>query len=98
MSFRIPVGVLNAWMLTRIDQLVEQMDRRLGGWHLGDAAEMLRGAFWGEFCDTYLEAIKVPELAAFLTLAKAFSPPTAAARPITALAPMPASCSCAPRR
>ncbi len=54
---------VNAWMLTRLDRLVEQMDGRLAGWHLGDAAEMLRSAFWGEFCDTYLEAIKVPELA-----------------------------------
>ena len=50
-------------MLARLDALVEQMDRRLDGWHLGDAAESLRGAFWGEFCDTYLEAAKVPELA-----------------------------------
>jgi valyl-tRNA synthetase len=54
---------IDAWMLTRLDQLVENADRRLTGWHLGDAAEMVRASFWGEFCDTYLEAIKVPELA-----------------------------------
>jgi len=58
-----PAHPLNAWMVTRLDQLVENMDRRLAGWHLGDAAEMVRASFWGEFCDTYLEAIKVPELA-----------------------------------
>ncbi len=54
---------LNAWMLTRLDQLVEHTDRRLAGWHLGDAAELVRASFWGEFCDVYLEAVKVPELA-----------------------------------
>ncbi len=58
-----PSHPLNAWMLTRLDQLIESMDRRLEGWHLGDATEMVRTSFWGEFCDTYLEAIKVPELA-----------------------------------
>ncbi len=54
---------VNAWMLARLDRLIEHMDRRLAGWHLGDAAEALRSAFWGEFCGTYLEAVKVPELA-----------------------------------
>ena len=54
---------VNAWMLAHVDRLIEQMERRMRGWHFGDAAESLRTAFWGEFCDTYLEAIKVPELA-----------------------------------
>jgi valyl-tRNA synthetase len=58
-----PAHPLNAWMLTRLDELIDTSDRRLEGWHLGDAAEMVRASFWGEFCDTYLEAIKVPELA-----------------------------------
>ncbi len=55
---------MNAWMLTRIDGLVSQVDARFGGWHFGDAAESIRASFWDEFCDQYLEAIKVDELSA----------------------------------
>jgi valyl-tRNA synthetase len=54
---------VNRWMLTRLKQLVERVNDRLDGYFFGDAAELIRTGFWGELCDFYLEAIKVPPLA-----------------------------------
>ena len=54
---------VNRWMLARVRDLVEHTTRRLDSYYFGDAAEQIRGAFWGEFCDFYLEAIKVEPLA-----------------------------------
>lgn len=53
---------VNRWMLARCRELVERIDARFGEYHFGDAAELVRNAFWGEFCDFYLEAIKVAPL------------------------------------
>ncbi len=53
---------LNQWMLTRRNALVQLVDRRMQAFAFGDAAEQVRSSFWGEFCDFYLEAIKVEEL------------------------------------
>ncbi len=53
---------VNRWMLDKRRQLVERIDARLAEYRLGDAAEVIRSSFWGEFCDFYLEAIKLPEL------------------------------------
>ncbi len=58
-----PSHPVNRWMLARLGELASSVTRRLDGWNLGDAAEMIRSSFWGDFCDFYLEAIKVPELA-----------------------------------
>lgn len=54
---------VNRWMLSRFNRLVGQVNRRMESYHFGDAAEHVRGAFWGEFCDFYLEAVKVEEMA-----------------------------------
>ncbi len=53
---------VNRYLLDTIRTLVERVDERLAAYHFGDAAEIIRGSFWGEFCDFYLEAIKIPEL------------------------------------
>ena len=60
---RLVAHPVNRWMLARHDALVERIDARFAEYHFGDAAEIVRGSFWGEFCDFYLEAIKIPELA-----------------------------------
>ncbi|HSR52660.1 MAG TPA: valine--tRNA ligase, partial [Acidobacteriota bacterium] len=57
------VHPLNRWMLTRRNVLLERINRRMEAFAFGDAAEQIRSAFWGEFCDFYLEAIKVDEVA-----------------------------------
>ena len=55
---------VNRWMLAESDRLVAAVTARLDNLVFGDVAEQVRSAFWGQFCDFYLEAIKVPELAA----------------------------------
>ncbi len=54
---------VNRWMLHRVRALVERIDSRFADYRFGDAAEIIRGSFWGDFCDFYLEAIKNPALA-----------------------------------
>ncbi len=54
---------VNRWMLARLRELVARVDARLGEYHFGDAAELIRSSFWSEFCDFYLEAIKIAPLA-----------------------------------
>jgi valyl-tRNA synthetase len=54
---------VNRWMLVRLRKLIESVNDRLENYSLGEAGEQIRGSFWGEFCDFYLEAIKVEELA-----------------------------------
>jgi valyl-tRNA synthetase len=53
---------VHRWMLEKRRSLVERIDARFAEYHFGDAAEIVRGSFWGDFCDFYLEAIKIPEL------------------------------------
>jgi valyl-tRNA synthetase len=47
----------------RLAEVVERVSSRLGAYTFGDAAEVVRQSFWGEFCDFYLEAIKVSPVA-----------------------------------
>ncbi|MEE8524231.1 MAG: class I tRNA ligase family protein, partial [Thermoanaerobaculia bacterium] len=54
---------VNRWMLVRLRRAVTRVDDRLQAFYFGDAAEIVRQSFWGELCDFYLEAIKVPTLA-----------------------------------
>ncbi len=54
---------VNRWLLARTRALVERVDGRFGDFAFGDAAEIVRSTFWSDFCDVYLEAIKVPALA-----------------------------------
>jgi len=54
---------INRWVLDETDRLVASVTARLDQLVFGDVAEQLRSAFWSNFCDFYLEAIKVPELA-----------------------------------
>jgi valyl-tRNA synthetase len=54
---------VNRWMLMRLADVVDRVSGRIDAYLFGDAAEVLRQSFWGEFCDFYLEAIKVPPLA-----------------------------------
>ena len=54
---------VNRWMLARLSEAVERVSGRIEAFYFGDAAEVVRQSFWGEFCDFYLEAIKVPPVA-----------------------------------
>ncbi len=54
---------VNRWVLVRLKRLIEAVNGRLDLYSLNDAAEQIRASFWGEFCDFYLEAIKVEDIA-----------------------------------
>lgn len=53
---------VNRWMLMRLKKLIATANNRLAGFAFNDAAEHIRASFWGEFCDFYLEAIKLESL------------------------------------
>ena len=57
------VHPVNRWMLSRAHELVHLATARLQAFAFGDVAEQIRTAFWSDFCDVYLEAMKTPELA-----------------------------------
>lgn len=54
---------INQWILSRIHSVIEQTDKWLEVYNFNEAAETVRGAFWNDFCDFYLEAIKSESLA-----------------------------------
>lgn len=53
---------VNRWMLARLKALIELTDARLSAYSFNDASENIRISFWGEFCDFYLEAIKLEQI------------------------------------
>jgi valyl-tRNA synthetase len=55
----LPAHPLNRWMLARAHGLVHLADQRMASWAFGDAAEQIRASFWNDFCDVYLETVKV---------------------------------------
>lgn len=53
---------VNLWMLDRLQNTVSEVTSAFQRYSFGDAADLLRNAFWSEFCDFYLEATKSEEL------------------------------------
>jgi valyl-tRNA synthetase len=54
---------VNRWMLRRVHDTAAEVTAGFQRYSFGDAADMLRTAFWTDFCDFYLEATKAEELA-----------------------------------
>jgi valyl-tRNA synthetase len=54
---------VNRWILSRLNRLIDTVNFRLETYSINEAAEQVRASFWGEFCDFYLEAIKVDDVA-----------------------------------
>jgi valyl-tRNA synthetase len=48
-------------MLQRIDAITADVTAAFQRWAFGDAADILRNAFWTDFCDFYLEATKAED-------------------------------------
>jgi valyl-tRNA synthetase len=46
------------WILSRLSQTVQRVDRALEAFRVHEAAETIHGFFWGEVADWYLELIK----------------------------------------
>lgn len=53
---------VNRWMNFRMNQLIRDVSRHFENYQFNDAVELLRAVFWNEFCDFYLEAVKVEDL------------------------------------
>ncbi len=47
------------WILGALDQCVRDVDEKLNGWRLNEAASRIYDFFWNEFCDWYLELAKI---------------------------------------
>lgn len=53
---------INLWLFGRMNNLISEIQTHLEKFEFGEAIEKLRAFFWNEFCDFYLEAVKVEEL------------------------------------
>ena len=47
------------WILAALDRCVRDVDDKLSGWRLNEAASRIYDFFWSEFCDWYLELAKI---------------------------------------
>jgi valyl-tRNA synthetase len=54
---------VNKWMSRRLNEAVRETSAAFARDSYGDAADVLRNAFWTDFCDFYVEATKADELA-----------------------------------
>jgi valyl-tRNA synthetase len=53
---------INCWLYQRMNTLISKTQTHLAKFEFSEAIEELRTVFWSEFCDFYLEAVKVEEL------------------------------------
>jgi valyl-tRNA synthetase len=61
---RQDISFLNRWILSRYNSILKEIIKALDVFRLNEAANILYGFFWHEFCDWYLEMIK-PEIKNF---------------------------------
>jgi len=65
-DFGVPVSSvmhpMNRWMHSRLQKIVSEVTAAFQRYAFGDAADLLRNAFWSDFCDVYIEATKAEEL------------------------------------
>jgi valyl-tRNA synthetase len=59
-----PVGLKDAplearWILSRLHRTAGEINQALGEYRFHEAANTLYGFFWGDFCDWYLEMVKL---------------------------------------
>jgi valyl-tRNA synthetase len=62
------------WILSRLHRITGEINLALGEYRFHEAANTLYSFFWGDFCDWYLEVVKLrlPERAALATLLSVF--------------------------
>jgi valyl-tRNA synthetase len=56
----LPPTVVEAWILSRLQQVIQETRERLDAYEFDQAANTLYQFIWHEFCDWYLEFIKPP--------------------------------------
>jgi valyl-tRNA synthetase len=52
------LDIINRWILSRFYSVLKEVTQKLEIYKFNDAANILYGFFWHEFCDWYLEIIK----------------------------------------
>ncbi|MBU1870224.1 MAG: valine--tRNA ligase [Candidatus Omnitrophica bacterium] len=52
------LSIVNRWILSRFYSVLKEINKDLGSFKFNEAANLLYGFFWHEFCDWYLELIK----------------------------------------
>jgi valyl-tRNA synthetase len=52
------LSLINRWILSRFYSTLKELGTLLDGYKFNEAANLLYGFFWHEFCDWYLEMIK----------------------------------------
>ena len=52
------LNLVNRWILSRFYSALKEVDKNLDLYRFNEAANLLYGFFWHEFCDWYLEMIK----------------------------------------
>ncbi len=55
------LSIVNRWILSRFYSTFKEVDQALDSFQFNEAANLLYGFFWHEFCDWYIEIIK-PEI------------------------------------
>ncbi|MEW6095863.1 MAG: valine--tRNA ligase [bacterium] len=55
------LSLADRWILTRLNQVVEQVTNNLESFYFNESAQILYDFIWHEYCDWYLELLK-PEL------------------------------------
>lgn len=53
--------IFDSWILHLLSKFEEDFDNSIENYRLSDGAELLYNFFWKEFCDWYLEIIKIKE-------------------------------------
>jgi valyl-tRNA synthetase len=54
----LPLDTADRWLLSRLQQLIEDVTQALEGYRFNDAASALYQFTWHEYCDWYLEIVK----------------------------------------
>jgi valyl-tRNA synthetase len=62
------------WILSRLNRTAGEINQALGEYRFHEAANTLYSFFWGDFCDWYLEVVKLrlPDRSALATLLSVF--------------------------
>ncbi len=48
------------WIISRLNQLIGDVQHFLETWQLGEAGRQIHDFLWGDYCDWYIEAAKIP--------------------------------------
>ncbi|MDI6605537.1 MAG: valine--tRNA ligase [Candidatus Omnitrophota bacterium] len=52
------LDIVNRWILSRFYSVLKELDKNLAAYKFNEAANLLYGFFWHEFCDWYIELAK----------------------------------------